>query len=66
MRSRIWRAVLAVSLFALVATAGASAAEGEEARGIDPNQGESLVEVTLANKGAAMRLQLSADKYGVS
>ena len=65
MTSRIWRAVLAVSLFALVATAGAAAAEGEEARGIDPNQGDSLVEVTLANKGAAMRLQLSADKYGI-
>ncbi|HZB23656.1 MAG TPA: M14 family zinc carboxypeptidase [Gaiellaceae bacterium] len=65
MTSRIWRAVLAVSLFALVATAGAAAAEGEEARGIDPNQGDSLVEVTLASKGAAMRLQLSADKYGI-
>ena len=57
------RALLAVTVLAL-ATAGTAAAE-DEARGIDPNQGESLVEVTLASKAAAIRLQLEADSYGV-
>ena len=41
-----------------------TAASAEE-RGIDPNQGESLVEVNLPDKAAAMRLQLEADKYGI-
>jgi len=45
--------------------AGSAAATAEEQRGIDPNQGESLVEVTLASKGAATRLQLDADSYGI-
>jgi hypothetical protein len=48
---------------ALVGTGVASAQETE--RGIDPNQGKSLVEISLSSKGAAMRLQLEADKYGV-
>jgi hypothetical protein len=43
---------------------GATAARADE-RGIDPNQGESLVELHLPSKGAAMRLQLEAEKYGV-
>src|SRR5215210_7332878 len=51
-------------LFALGWTGAAIAAE-DEGRGMDPNQGESLVEVSLSSKGAAMRLQLEADKYGV-
>ena len=34
-------------------------------RGIDPNQGLSLVEVDVASKAAAMRLQLEAESYGV-
>ena len=34
-------------------------------RGVDPNQGESLVEVNLPDKGAAMRLQLEAERYGI-
>ena len=55
---------VAVTLFALGVTGGATAGE-DEGRGIDPNQGESLVEVTLPSKGAAMRLQLEADTYGV-
>ena len=55
---------VAVTLFALGVTGGATAGE-DAVRGIDPNQGESLVEVTLSSKGAAMRLQLEADKYGV-
>jgi hypothetical protein len=37
----------------------------DEARGVDPHQGESLVEVTLPSRGAAMRLQLEAETYGV-
>ena len=35
------------------------------ARGIDPNQGRSLVEVTLPNKAAAIRLQLEPTTYGI-
>jgi zinc carboxypeptidase/chitobiase/beta-hexosaminidase-like protein len=60
----MWRAMVALSVCAL-ALAGAAAAESEQARGIDPNQGESLVEVDLASKAAAMRLQLEAESYGV-
>jgi hypothetical protein len=45
--------------------AGGAAAGRADERGVDPNQGESLVEVNLPNKGAAMRLQLEADKYGI-
>ena len=43
----------------------AAPASTDVERGIDPNQGESLVEVTLSSKGAAMRLQLEAETYGV-
>src|SRR5829696_7646139 len=63
---RLWglrRALLVVSVFALALAGGAAA--GEDERGIDPNQGESLVEVTLANKAAAVELQLEADSYGI-
>ena len=49
--------------FAL-AWSGAAASAAEE-RGIDPNQGESLVEVQLPSKAAAVRLQLEAETYGV-
>ena len=48
----------------LVWAGGAAAGRADE-RDIDPNQGESLVEVNVPNKGAAMRLQLEADRYGV-
>jgi hypothetical protein len=48
-----------------LAWAGGAAAGRAEERGIDPNQGENLVEVNLPNKGAAMRLQLEAEQYGV-
>ena len=58
------RAVLAVTLLALAVT-GAAAASDEEARGIDPNQGRSLVEVTVPDKAAAIRLQLAAESYGI-
>src|SRR5829696_6165262 len=54
--------VVAATTCALVGTGVASA---EEERGIDPNQGESLVEVALPSKGAAMRLQLEDERYGV-
>ena len=37
----------------------------DEDRGIDPNQGENLVEVVLPSKAAALRLQLEAETYGV-
>ena len=58
------RAVLAVALLALAVTGGAAAVD-EEARGIDPNQGRSLVEVTVPDKAAAIRLQLAAESYGI-
>src|SRR5215208_1502198 len=57
------RALLAVCLCALAIPAGAAADEGD--RGIDPNQGRSLVEVTLPNKAASVRLELEAESYGV-
>jgi hypothetical protein len=44
---------------------GSAAAQAREQRGIDPNQGEKLVEVNVANKGAAIRLQVEAQSYGV-
>ena len=52
-------AVLAAMLVAL-ATAGSAAAQENE-RGIDPNQGRSLVEVNLPDKAAAIELQLEAE-----
>ena len=56
-------AVLAAMLVAL-ATAGSAAAQ-ENGRGIDPNQGRSLVEINLPDKAAAIELQLTADDYGI-
>ena len=57
------RRPLVVACLAL-ACAGAAPAAAQD-RGIDPNQGQSLVEVTLPDKGAAMRLQLEAADLGV-
>jgi hypothetical protein len=59
----MWRALAALALCSL-AVAGGAAAAGEE-RGIDPNQGENLVEVDLPSKAAAVRLQFEAESYGV-
>jgi hypothetical protein len=59
-----WRALLVATLFAAV-SAGAAPAGAQEQRGTDPNQGESLVEVTLPSKGDAMLLQLEAERYGI-
>ena len=56
--------LLAAAILALTFAGGATAG-GEEARGIDPNQGDSLVEITLPDKAAAIRLQLEAESYGV-
>jgi hypothetical protein len=56
---------LVAFLLCALALAGVAAAESPEERGIDPNQGDSLVEVNLASKGAAMRLQLEAESYGI-
>jgi zinc carboxypeptidase/chitobiase/beta-hexosaminidase-like protein len=56
-------ALLAVFLFTLAAT-GSAAAQTEE-RGIDPNQGLSLVEVRLDSLNQAMQLQLDAEDYGI-
>jgi hypothetical protein len=59
----MWRALLALSLCALALT-GAAAADNDS-RGIDPNQSESLVEVELPSKAAALRLEREAESYGV-
>src|SRR5262245_30832661 len=56
-------ALLAVFLFTLAAT-GSAVAQTEE-RGIDPNQGLSLVEVKLDSLNQAMQLQLDAEDYGI-
>ena len=59
-----WRALLAVSVVLLV-VAGAATASGDDARGIDLHQGDSLVEVTVASKAAALQLQKDAGDYGI-
>src|SRR5215208_972568 len=56
--------LLAVAILALAVAGGATAGDENE-RGIDPNQGRSLVEITLPSKADAIRLQLNADQYGV-
>jgi hypothetical protein len=58
------RLVLAIAVLALSIT-GSAAANDEDSRGIDPNQGRSLVEITLPSKTDAIRLQLNAERYGV-
>src|ERR671919_3195553 len=64
MRLKAMRCALVASL-GVLACAGAAPAVAQDQRGIDPNQGRSLVEVTLDSRGAAMRLQLEADRYGI-
>jgi hypothetical protein len=58
------RLVVGASLCAIAAGTAASARADDE-RGIDPNQGQNLVEVALPSKAAAVRLQLEAETYGV-
>ena len=66
MRSKgVSRGLLAAVVLALTFIGGAAAASGDETRGIDPNQGDSLVEVVLPDKAAAIRLQLDAESYGI-
>jgi Zinc carboxypeptidase/Chitobiase/beta-hexosaminidase C-terminal domain len=60
-----WRVLLAISVIALAVTGGAAANEDQEGRGIDPNQGDSLVQVIVPSKAAAMQLQFDAEDYGV-
>ena len=59
------RRALAVVSACAFAAAGTASAQTANHRGIDPNQGESLVEVNLPSKGAAERLQLGAESDGV-
>ena len=59
-----FKGLVAVMLGAL-ASAGVAPAVAQDERGIDPNQGRSLMEVTLDSKASAMRLQLEADTYGI-
>lgn len=60
MSLRAMRRVLAVFSLCALALIGAAAAENDQARGIDPNQGESLVEVTLQSKAAAETVRAAA------
>ena len=64
MMARGARRAVALGLLGLLISAGVASAEEAE-RGIDPNQGRSLVEVSLPSKGAAMRLQLQAESLDV-
>src|SRR5918995_4861456 len=59
------RRTLGVAAMACALTGTGVASAQDEGRGIDPNQGDSLVEVGLPSKSAAMRLQLEAETYGV-
>src|SRR5215218_10088049 len=60
--SRQW--LVAVSVVAFAWAGGATTTHADE-RGVDPDQAQSLVEVNLPSKAAAMRLQVEADTYGV-
>ena len=62
---RMWRRFAVALTLALAITGTAAAAGEEEARGIDPNQGRSLVEVHLDSKADAIALQLDAESYGI-
>jgi hypothetical protein len=64
MRARGARAALLAAALVALATAGSAFAQ-DPGRGIDPNQGESLVEVHLDSKAEAIGLQLKADDYGI-
>ena len=59
-----WRALLVISVVAL-AVAGGATASGDESRGIDPNQGDSLVQVIVPDKAAAYELQRQAEDFGI-
>src|SRR5829696_9603981 len=65
MQVRGMRRTFAVAMSCALAGTGVANASEDLGRGIDPNQGESLVEVSLSSKGAAMRLQLEAENFGV-
>ena len=58
----ICRALIIPIAVALALTG--SAAADDEQRGIDPNQGRSLVEIDLPSKAAAIQLQLQDDQFG--
>src|SRR5215208_404465 len=64
-RGRGTRRTVAVAVVMCALTGTGAASAEEVGRGIDPNQGESLVELSLPSKGAAMRLQLEEETYGV-
>ena len=58
-----WRVLLAISVIALAMT-GSAVAQNDEG-GINLEVDDSLVEVTVASKAAAIDLQLKADNFGV-
>ena len=64
MGSRGARTALLAATVVALATAGSAYAQETE-RGIDPNQGRSLVEVHLDSKADAIELQLAAESYGI-
>jgi Zinc carboxypeptidase/Chitobiase/beta-hexosaminidase C-terminal domain len=65
MSSAARRVLIAVTVCVCTWVAATGGAASHVGRGIDPNQGLSLVEVDLPSKSAAMRLQLKAKRYGV-
>jgi hypothetical protein len=62
-RRGTWRALLAISVVAL-AVAGGAAASGDD--DVSLEEGDSLVEVTVATKGDARELERTADDFGVA
>jgi hypothetical protein len=60
-RRGTWRALLALSVVALAVTGGA-AAGGDD---VDADSVDSLVEVIVPSKGAAIQLQRNADDFGI-
>ena len=61
-RRGTWRALLAISVVALT-VAGGAAASGDDGGNLE--MGDSLVEVTVASKAAALELQQNADDFGI-
>ncbi len=59
-----WRVLLAISVIALAITGGA-AAQADEGGGINLTVEDSLVEVNVSSKAAALQLQKSAEDFGV-
>jgi hypothetical protein len=60
----MWRALLAISIVALTVAGGATAT-ADGGGDVALEEGDSLVEVVVANKGAALELQRAAEDFGI-